>query len=306
MPTLITLVLSPIIFVLSTVLTVMVTILCSVPITLAGVLKLLLPIPIVWRYIASFADFMMWCWCEGLSILMKLNYGLNWEVYGLEDLSKENWYLVISNHKSWTDIVVLCVLLRNHIPMNKYFLKQQLAWIPFVGLACWALDMPFMKRYSRSHLLKHPELRGKDIEATRRSCEKFRIRPTTIVNFVEGTRSTKEKRIKSHSPYRNLLPPKAAGIAFTLNALGQQFDRVLNVTLLYPDNNRSPFLDLLSERMKRIVVHVETLSVSSEMHGDYFNDKVFKRKFQLWLNNLWQQKDQLIDHLKKVYASPSK
>ncbi|MDN6228557.1 MAG: acyltransferase, partial [Enterobacterales bacterium] len=108
------------------------------------------------------------------------------------------------------------------------------------------------------------------------------------------------------SPYRNLLPPKAAGIAFTLSALGNQFDRVLNITLVYPDNNHSPFLDLLCGRMKKIVVRVETLPITAEMHGDYFNDKVFKRHFQLWLNNLWQQKDRLIDHLKKVYAEPHK
>lgn len=87
-----------------------------------------------------------------------------WDVQGLEGLNKKNWYLLISNHHSWADIVVLCVLFRKHIPMNKYFLKQQLAWVPFIGLACWALDMPFMRRYSRSYLIRHPERRGKDVE----------------------------------------------------------------------------------------------------------------------------------------------
>ncbi len=109
---------------------------------------------------------------------------------------QKNWYLLISNHHSWADIVVLCVLFRKHIPMNKYFLKQQLAWVPFIGLACWALDMPFMRRYSRSYLIRHPERRGKDVETTRRSCEKFRAHPTTIVNFVEGSRFTEEKSAK--------------------------------------------------------------------------------------------------------------
>jgi hypothetical protein len=52
---------------------------------------------------------------------------------GLEGLNKKNWYLLISNHHSWADIVVLCVLFRKHIPMNKYFLKQQLAWVPLLG-----------------------------------------------------------------------------------------------------------------------------------------------------------------------------
>lgn len=96
----------------------------------------------------AFCDFMMYCWCEGLAVLLHLNPHLQWEVHGLEGLSKKNWYLLICNHRSWADIVVLCVLFRKHIPMNKYFLKQQLAWVPFLGLACWALDMPFMKRYS--------------------------------------------------------------------------------------------------------------------------------------------------------------
>lgn len=271
----------------------------SIPIALAGIFKLLLPIPAVWRYISRFADAMMWGWCSSLSIIVRLNFGMKWQVAGLEKLSKENWYLLISNHRSWTDIVVLCVLLRNYIPMNKYFLKQQLAWVPFLGLACWALDMPFMRRYSRSYLLKHPELRGKDIETTQRSCEKFRLHPTTIVNFVEGSRYTPEKCRQLRSPYRNLLPPKAAGIAFTLSALGKQFDRVLNVTLFYPENEDKPFMALLSGRMKRVIVDIETIPITDDMYGDYFADKQFKRQFLLWLTQLWQQKDELIDRVKQ-------
>ncbi len=99
-----------------------------------------------------------------------------------------------------------------------------------------------MKRYSRAYLLRHPERRGKDVETTRRSCEKFRLHPTTIVNFVEGSRFTQEKHQQTHSTFQNLLPPKAAGIAMALNVLGKQFDKLLNVTLCYPDNNRQPVL----------------------------------------------------------------
>lgn len=139
-----------------------------------------------------FCNFMMYCWCEGLALLLHLNPRLNGTSRSGRPEQK-NWYLLISNHHSWADIVVLCVLFRKHIPMNKYFLKQLLAWVPFIGLACWALDMPFMRRYSRSYLIRHPERRGKDVETTRRSCEKFRAHPTTIVNFVEGSRFTEEK-----------------------------------------------------------------------------------------------------------------
>jgi 1-acyl-sn-glycerol-3-phosphate acyltransferase len=287
----------------SVVLTILVTIGCSVPIIVAGVLKLLLPIPFVWRSISRFCNFMMYCWCEGLALLLHLNPWLKWDIEGLEGLSKKNWYLLICNHRSWADIVVLCVLFRKQIPMNKYFLKKQLAWVPFIGLACWALDMPFMKRYSRSYLIRHPEKRGQDVETTRRSCEKFRHHPTTIVNFVEGSRFTPDKHRQLRSPFRNLLPPKAAGIAMALNVLGKQFDKLLNVTLCYPENNRSPFYDMLCGRLTRIVVRVNLVPINENLHGDYVNDKNFKRRFQLWLNTLWGEKDAQLEAIQQKYKN---
>ncbi|HHT5706644.1 1-acyl-sn-glycerol-3-phosphate acyltransferase [Raoultella planticola] len=285
---------------LSIALTILVTIICSVPIIIAGLIKLLVPIPAVWRTISRFCNFMMYCWCEGLALLLYLNPRLTWDVQGLEGLNKKNWYLLISNHHSWADIVVLCVLFRKHIPMNKYFLKQQLAWVPFIGLACWALDMPFMRRYSRGYLIRHPERRGKDVETTRRSCEKFRSHPTTIVNFVEGSRFTEDKQRQTRSPYRNLLPPKAAGIAMALNVLGAQFDKLLNVTLCYPENNQRPFYDMLSGRLTRIVVRVNLVPVAEDLHGDYVNDKNFKRRFQRWLNELWEEKDRQLTEIMRT------
>ncbi|SCC68391.1 acyltransferase [Kosakonia oryziphila] len=286
---------------MSVLLTILVTIFCSVPIIVAGLLKLLLPVPVLWRAISAFCNFMMYCWCVGLSWLLHLNPHLKWDVEGLEGLNKKNWYLLICNHHSWADIVVLCVLFRKHIPMNKYFLKQQLAWVPFIGLACWALDMPFMRRYSRSYLLRHPERRGKDVETTRRSCEKFRHHPTTIVNFVEGSRFTEEKRRHTRSPFKNLLPPKAAGMAMALNVLGEQFDKLLDVTLCYPENDKTPFFDMLSGKLTHIVVRINLLPVNEELHGDYVNDKNFKRGFQQWLNKLWSGKDERIDAIKAQY-----
>lgn len=289
--------LAAITLVLSVALAILVTIACSVPIIMAGIVKLLLPVPVIWRSISVFADFMMYCWCEGLALLLRLNPYLKWDVEGLEGLNKKHWYLLISNHQSWADIVILCVLFRKHIPMNKYFLKQQLAWVPFMGLACWALDMPFMKRYSRAYLLRHPEQRGKDVETTRRSCMKFRAHPTTIVNFVEGSRFTAEKKSQTRSPFNYLLPPKAAGIAMAMNVLGKQFDKMLNVTLCYPENDRLPFYDMLSGKMTKIVVRVSLVPITEELHGDYVNDKNFKRRFQLWLNRLWGEKDKQLEAL---------
>lgn len=293
---------APIIFFITTSLTIIFTILCSVPMVIAGVIKLLLPFKPVSNGVTAFCNFMMWCWCLSLAFILKVTNRICWDIEGAEELNRSNWYLLISNHKSWTDIVALCVVMRNRIPVTKYFLKQQLAWVPFIGIACWALDMPFMRRYSRTYLLKHPEKRGKDIETTRRSCEKFRDHPTTIVNFVEGSRFTEQKKIQTSSPYQNLLPPKSAGIALALNVLGSQFDRILNVTLYYPDNEQKPFIDLLCGQMKRIVVRIETLPVDESIRGDYLNDKTYKRHFQQWLHNIWLKKDEQIDRLKQQFS----
>ncbi|BDH47750.1 acyltransferase [Salmonella enterica subsp. enterica serovar Choleraesuis] len=293
--------LAPFVLLISVTLTIALTVLCSIPIILAGLIKLIVPIPAVWRGVLVFCNFIMYLWTVGLAALLRLNVHLKWDVEGLEGLSRKNWYLLICNHRSWADIVVLCVLFRRHIPMNKYFLKQQLAWVPFLGVACWALDMPFMKRYSRSYLIRHPEKRGRDVETTRRSCKKFLLSPTTIVNFVEGSRFTSEKHRQTRSPFTWLLAPKAAGIAMALNVLGSQFDKLLNVTLCYPENTASPFLDMLSGRLTKIVVRISLVPVTEELRGDYVNDKPFKRRFHHWLNGLWADKDALISDIHRQY-----
>ena len=160
-----------------------------------------------------------------------------------------------------------------------------------------------MKRYSRSYLIRHPERRGKDVETTRRSCEKFRAHPTTIVNFVEGSRFTEEKRQQTRSPYQNLLPPKAAGIAMALNVLGEQFDKLLNVTLCYPENDRTPFYDMLSGRLTRIVVRVDLVPVNTELHGDYVNDKTSNVVSSFGLIHSGK-KDEQIAKIKSSYKTP--
>lgn len=127
--------------------------------------------------------------------------------------------------------MVLCCVFKDRIPMPKFFLKQQLLYVPFIGMACWALDMPFMRRYSREYLLRHPHKRGQDLATTRRSCEKFRAVPTTVVNYVEGTRFNTQKQQRSGVGYQHVLQPKTGGIAYTLAAMGEQFEHIIDVTL---------------------------------------------------------------------------
>ncbi|CAH8231362.1 putative acyltransferase YihG [Vibrio aestuarianus] len=286
------------ILVFNVVLVILNTAFCSIFICLFAVLKALSPSAFLQHKTTQAANKTMWLWATFNAGIMALSNRIEWDVEGVDDLKKQGWYLMISNHLSWTDIVVLCCVFKDRIPMPKFFLKQQLLYVPFVGMACWALDMPFMHRYSREYLLRHPHKRGQDLATTRRSCAKFQHHPTTVVNYVEGTRFTPEKQRQSKAGYQHLLQPKSGGIAYTLAAMGEQFEKVIDVTLAYPQNRDKPFRDMLMGRMSKIVVRVKVLPVDEQVLGDYFNDKPYKRQFQMWLGQLWQQKDEL---LKTIY-----
>ena len=273
-------------------LTVLNTAINSLLIVFFSLLKLLIPTPAISRCMGRMANLFMQNWLRGNALVLRLANRIDWQIVDHSQLNAAGWHLIICNHLSWTDIVIIGDLFRTRLPVPKFFLKRELLYVPFVGLACWGLDMPFMRRYSREFLIKHPELRGKDVESTRIACAKFADEPTTVINFVEGTRFSPEKARMTKSPYQHLMPPKAAGLSLALAGLGEQFEKIVNVTLAYPDNSEHPFRDLLCGRMKRIQVCIDEIAITPELRGDYVNDKPFKRNFQLWLNQIWQAKDE--------------
>ena len=219
-----------------------------------------------------------------------------WEVQGIETLERFEWYLVLANHQSWVDILVLQRIFNRKIPFLKFFIKKELLWLPVLGQAWWAMDFPFVKRYTKSDLQKKPHLKGKDIEITRKACKKFKKMPVSIMNFVEGTRFTNEKQRRQKSPYSHLLKPKAGGIAFVLGSLEEQIHRVLDVTIVYPDGVTN-FWALLCGKMRKIKVRVRSLPVSPELLGDYANDRRFRARLQHWLNDIWAEKNQYIEEM---------
>ncbi|OOG57421.1 acyltransferase [Rhodanobacter sp. C03] len=219
-----------------------------------------------------------------------------WQIEGLTNLHHDGNYLVLCNHQSWVDIPVLQKIFNRRIPFLRFFLKSQLIWVPLLGPAWWALDFPFMKRYSKEMLAAHPELQGKDMEATRRACEKFRHMPVSVMNFVEGTRFTPVKHDAQSSPYRHLLRPKAGGVAFVLDAMGDALHAILDVTIVYP-NGPCTMMDLIAGRIRDIRVHVRELPINHELHGDYEGDAAFRACFQTWVNTLWDEKDAQIGRM---------
>ncbi|MFC3285370.1 acyltransferase [Litchfieldella rifensis] len=210
-------------------------------------------------------------------------------------LSPHQWWLVISNHRSWTDIFMLQMALHRRIPMPRFFLKRELIWVPIIGLAWWALEFPFMHRYKRDQLEKNPQLARRDREATERMCRRAREMPIAIYNFVEGTRFTPAKRDAQRSPYRHLLRPKAGGTAQVISLMGEHLSGILDVTLRYTNPNPS-FWGFLCGREGAVHLHARRLEVPAWMlGGDYHQDPLYKERFQSWLNALWRDKDGSLD-----------
>jgi 1-acyl-sn-glycerol-3-phosphate acyltransferase len=220
---------------------------------------------------------------------MALVQRLRWDVQGLDGLRRRGWYLVSSNHQSWVDILVLQKVFHRRVPFLKFFLKRQLLFVPVMGLAWWALDFPFMRRRSGS--------RAKDLATARKACEKFRQVPTSVMNFLEGTRFCPAKQAAQQSPYRHLLKPKVGGLATALGAMGERFDALLDVTIVYPEGVPS-FWDLLSGQMSRVVVRVHEREIPAHLlGGDYEGDPAFRARMQGWVQEMWAEKDARIEEI---------
>jgi 1-acyl-sn-glycerol-3-phosphate acyltransferase len=223
--------------------------------------------------------------------------GIDWDVRIDAELSRKGQYLVCANHQSWNDILVLMKAFGRRAPFFKFFIKQQLIWVPVLGLAWWGLDYPFMKRYTREQIAANPALQGKDLETTRQACERYRNQPVLILNFLEGTRFTAAKHARQQSPYRHLLRPKSGGFAFVLSALGERLNSLLDVTIVYPDGARG-FWQLMQGRMRRVIVEVKQLRIPPDLFaGNYEADPVFRKRFQEWIAQLWAEKDRRIGEL---------
>ena len=268
------------------------------PLLVFALLKLIAPGR--WRDHASAA--VMWIaetWAEIDKLIFRLCIPTQWDIRGGENLRRDTSYLVVSNHQSWVDIPALIQTLNRRTPFFKFFLKKELIWVPFLGLAWWALDYPFMKRYTKAFLAKNPELAGKDLEITKAACELFKRQPVTVVNYLEGTRYTAAKSCQQQSPFNQLLKPKAGGVAFVLAAMGEQLDAILDVTVVYPQQKIPGFWDLISGGVPRVIVDIQTRELDPALwQGDYANDPVFREKVQNWVNQLWTLKDQRITELR--------
>jgi 1-acyl-sn-glycerol-3-phosphate acyltransferase len=274
------------------------TVLHATPLLVLAVARLLLPLASARRGLGGVLTAIAQSWVRVNSFLIRRG-GTRVQIDGDAALRMDGWYLVVCNHQSWVDIPVLQLVFADRIPMLKFFLKRQLIYVPVLGLAWWALDFPFMRRYTRAELERRPHLRGKDLQATQRACEKFRELPVAIMNFVEGTRFTPVKQAQQSSPYAHLLLPRAGGVAFVIQAMRPLLRTLIDVSIVYPQG-RPTLYDLLAGRVREVRVQFTQRTIPAEFaDGDYENDAAFRARFQDWINALWRDKDARIEALQQ-------
>ena len=236
-------------------------------------------------------------WISNNNRILELTQTTQYDIRGLAQLDPQKSYLLVANHQSWTDIMVLQKVLNQKIPFFRFFLKQELIWVPVMGVCWWMLDFPFMKRYSKQQLAKKPALKGKDKQTTIDRCKKLQGSPVSIMNFLEGTRFSPVKHQQQQSPYQNLLKPRSAGASYALSVLADSLQTLLNVTIVYPDGN-SGYIDFLAGRTPKIIVDIQVQAIPREIReGDYENDAAFRQRFQDWISQIWAAKDAKIAQL---------
>jgi len=258
-----------------------------------AIAKLILPLESWKRLCTKWIIYTGECWiyCNGL--WMNILHKPNWSIEGFDSLDKSNWYLTIANHQSWADIFVLQGITNRKIPMLKFFMKDVLIWVPVIGLAWWALDMPFLKRYTEEQIKKNPSLRGKDVTEMKASFERFARYPVSIFSFAEGTRYTKEKHSLQSSTFENLLMPKSGGIGLTLSTM-PYIKKTLDFSIKYYTDKRT-FWDFLCGRMSKVSIRVRTIEIPKNLLAKgYANDIKFREELKRWLYEIWNEKSKFL------------
>jgi 1-acyl-sn-glycerol-3-phosphate acyltransferase len=278
------------------------TIACCIPIYLLAIPRSLFPVdPLRVALGAAMTRFIdLWvagnrCMLRGLDLA---RVETHWQTTA--PLQPDHWYVIISNHQSWADILVLQDIFLGRVPPLKFFVKRQLVWVPLVGFAMWLLEFPYVRRYSREQLADNPELRQHDQKATQQACEHFKSRPTSVLNFMEGTRFTTLKHQRQGSAFRNLLMPKTGGFGYVVSSLADRIDQILDVTIVYPDGVPS-FLEFLSGRGRRVRVEVSTVGVPKAVLGRHELTTAARQQLRNWVDELWARKDERIDQLRALH-----
>lgn len=275
-----------------------VTTLCFIPIFIIGLLKLIPSHPLR-MWLTQQIDRVAVIWTGLTTGYVNRFYPNRIHIKGKLPDNPKQWYLVIANHQSAVDTILIQNIFHRKIPVIKFFIKAQLKWIPLLGFAWWAMGCPFMKRNSKEQIKKNSHKKNKDIRSTDKALKLFKSYPSTIMSFIEGTRYTEQKKQHQQSPYKHLLKPKAGGISQVISALGTKLQTLVDVTFVYSTPKHSIW-QFLCGRVDRIDINIRALAIPETFTQSttLLEDSDMQNAFRAWLNGQWEEKDALISKIK--------
>lgn len=206
--------------------------------------------------------------------------------------------LVVCNHRSWLDTIILYSLARQ-VRMHgdvKFLAKRSLLIFPIFGFAGWVLDVViFIKRQSSSAGRRMGKMFS-SLTDPRRDCL-----PYWLINYLEGTRFTMKKRREALTfaeerglkQLHHVLQPRTKGFIATVRALRGNARAVYDVTIGYDeteDHEMSPsFREMcFTPSLTNRIVHVHQRRIPlSEIPED-------EDELRRWVYTLYEQKDELI------------
>jgi len=236
--------------------------------------------------IAGFwADFMRW-----LLTTIQTDY-----VITGDRLDPRGTYLILANHQSWIDIMMVMVVLGKGTTLPRFFMKWELVYMPVINICAWVLDFPIMRRYTQEDIKDRPELKNRDFDYAHDVLSRNPERQCVVVNYAEGTRFTPEKHRKNRSPYKHLLKPKVGGPQLALDCLRGRLDGIIDITLVYPGAKVSVWR-LMAGRVPKVMIHVERIELPDGLKKTPETLAELKA-FRGWMNSIWAKKDARIDQM---------
>ncbi len=212
--------------------------------------------------------------------------------------------VVLCNHGSWSDFYLIQSLARRSGMLGRcrYFVKKSLAYVPFLGPAFLAVRMVMVSRnWTRDQTT---------LEQTFGGIKRYRY-PIWLISFVEGTRMTPKKLVKSNEdarsrggkPLAHVLQPRTKGFIATLRGLRDSHVKyVYDFSIAYASKDKflqppTVWETLGISRLDqhfRFHVHVRRWAIADLPSSE--------TALAAWLEEQWVEKDHRLAEIKAKWA----
>jgi lysophosphatidic acid acyltransferase / lysophosphatidylinositol acyltransferase len=170
--------------------------------------------------------------------------------------------LVISNHQSWSDIVMISKVATKAKMINhqKWMAKNVLRFVPFIGWGLHFIDTIFLKRDWNKDQIK--------IEQTFSHIVDKNV-PFWLIIFPEGTRLTASKlqssqklmQSKGEPHWQRVMRPRSKGFVAAIAGLRSKLDAIYSLTIDYGEQAVSPW-ELFAGQAQAIKIDVKRYDAS--------------------------------------------